>query len=210
MDERRGRDVIRRVGHGVRHGSRLIRQVHANGRGLVTALDMRMVGGGIIHGHLQFVGAAGRVRDPLRNVHVDGFLIDRRGRWHTVVVCCRRFDGGVVVHVHRQCRGVGQSCLVFDRIHHVIGARLLRSGEGERIVRHGHIADVLRFDVFADGQVGVVSGDVVLRHGHGCCGVGAQCDFVVARVYARVGAGCEYAYADLRLGSLAGPVFDGV
>lgn len=107
-------------------------------------------------------------------------------------------------------RGVGQSCLVFDRIHHVIGARLLRRGEGERIVRHGHIADVLRFDVFADGQVGVVSGDVVLRHGHGCCGVGAQCDFVVARVYARVGAGFEYAYADLRLGSLAGPVFDGV
>ena len=146
----------------------------------------------------------------MRNVHVDGFLIDRRGRWHTVVVCGRRFDGGVVVHVHRQRRGVGQSCLVFDRIHHVIGARLLRSGEGERIVRHGHTADVLRFDVFADGQVGVVSGDVVLRHGHGCCGVGAQCDFVVARVYARVGAGCEYAYADLRLGSLAGPVFDGV
>ena len=68
----------------------------------------------------------------------------------------------------------------------------------------------MRFDVFTDGQVGAVSGNVVLRHGYGCRGVGTQCDFVVARVYARVCAGFEYAYADLRLGSLAGPVFDGV
>ena len=171
---------------------------------------MRMVGGRIINGHVQFVGAAGRVRNPLRNVHVDRFLVDRRRRRHTVVVCGRRFDGGVAIDVHRQRCCVGQSCFVFDRIHHVIGARLLRCGEGERIIHYVHIADVLRFDVFADGQVGAVSGNVVLRHGYGCRGVGAQCDFVVARVHARVGAGFEHAHADLRLGSLAGPVFDGV
>ena len=171
---------------------------------------MSMICGGGIDAHGQFVGGSRRIGDPLRDIHVHGFLVDCGRCGNAVIVSGRRVDGGVRVDVHCQGRGVGQAGLVLDRIRHVIGACLFRRGEREHAVDDGDAVDALRFDVFGDREVRVVAADVVLGYWYGRRRIRAQGDFVIARVHAGIGAGGEDAHTDLRGRPLSGPILHSV
>ena len=177
---------------------------------MLAALDVSVSAGGGMHADLELIGCAGRIGDPLGNIHIHGLLIDGGGGRHTIVVGGRRLDGGIRIHVYREGGRIGQAGLVFDRVGDIGGGGAAGRGEGDHVVFHAHPAETLDLDMLVDGQIGVVAGDVVLRDRHGCGRIGPQRDFVIPGVYAGVGRSLEYAHADLRLCALTGPILHGI
>ena len=82
---------------------------------MLAAPDVSVsAGGGMPAPTLSSLAVAGRIGDPLGNIHIHGLLIDGGGGRHAIVVGGRRLDGGIRIHVYREGGRIGQAGLVFD------------------------------------------------------------------------------------------------